>query len=113
MRAPIRGLIMLLAERYPNAVNRSAFLFNTCNNILDKIIDGPASNGCIVGQAVRMSNCQELISKMECNSFSSARNLLDGYVDPKDIYFAQRVQKLQDSKAPWGKCVEIAISEGL
>lgn len=115
--APIRGLIMLLAEKYPDAVNDVRFCYNRrCNNIYDKIKYGPSSNGCIVGQAARMSNHPELLNRLYNTGYENgaygycnAKVLLDGCVDPQDIEFAYNVQAHQDNGVPWAKCVERAL----
>lgn len=136
MHAPIRGLIMMLAEKYPNAVYQKCD--NRCSNVKGRVIDGPVESGCIVGQAVRLSQSPELLANLysPAGSAVSAETLLmwdiSKYasltdfdvarfskhtakkidcVDPADIRFAQSVQLKQDSGSTWGDAVAEALNE--
>lgn len=128
--APIRGLIMWLADKYPNAKYSNGS--GVCSNLFGIVTNGPASNGCIVGQSARISAHPVLMSRIYRtkkdwawqedgskkhyldypNSCLNAGNLLHGVVDPKDIEFALQVQQLQDNGNRWKDCVTIALARG-
>lgn len=108
----VAGYVRLLAEQYPNAIYRPAKKGEACSNIRGHVENGPQTEGCIVGQAIRMSGNCHLISEMYTDSQYTPVNMFTkNQFDALEVKFLHLVQFYQDYEETWENAVKLADKE--